>query len=85
MSPLANCTIYSRHDAGHYRCMAENGFGREPVTKEVKMEVHRKYFSILSSWSLHLVVTQNTLPTCEGKTDVIEDFFFFFCRSKKMS
>ena len=40
-------TIFSRHDGGHYRCIADNGFGQEPVTKEVKLEVHRKYIHLL--------------------------------------
>ncbi len=31
-----------RHHAGHYICEADNGFGPEPITAEVKLEVHRK-------------------------------------------
>jgi len=29
----------SRHDAGHYLCLADNGFGPSPVQKEVRLEV----------------------------------------------
>ena len=32
----------SRHHAGHYVCGADNGFGPAPVTKEIKLTVHRK-------------------------------------------
>ena len=32
----------TRHHAGHYLCMADNGFGPLPSIKEVKLEVHRK-------------------------------------------
>jgi hypothetical protein len=32
----------TRHHAGHYLCQADNGFGPTPVTKEIKLEVHRK-------------------------------------------
>ena len=31
-----------RHHAGHYVCSADNGFGNVPVTKEIKLTVHRK-------------------------------------------
>ena len=31
-----------RHHAGHYLCLADNGFGPSPVSKEIKLEVHRK-------------------------------------------
>lgn len=30
----------TRHDAGHYVCSADNGFGPDPVTREVKLSVH---------------------------------------------
>jgi len=30
----------TRHHAGHYLCMADNGFGPLPTIKEVKLEVH---------------------------------------------
>jgi len=30
----------TRHDAGYYVCLAENGFGPSPVQKEVRLEVH---------------------------------------------
>jgi len=30
----------TRHHAGHYLCMADNGFGPLPSIKEVKLEVH---------------------------------------------
>merc|ERR1711892_1193337 len=30
----------TRHHAGHYLCQADNGFGPEPVRKEIKLEVH---------------------------------------------
>ena len=32
----------NRHQAGHYVCSADNGFGNVPVTKEIKLTVHRK-------------------------------------------
>ena len=32
----------TRHHAGHYLCMADNGFGPLPTIKEVKLEVYRK-------------------------------------------
>ena len=32
----------TRHHAGHYLCMADNGFGPLPSIKEVKLEVHRE-------------------------------------------
>ncbi len=34
--------LHCRHHAGHYICEADNGFGPEPITAEVKLEVHRK-------------------------------------------
>ena len=37
-------TQTTRHHAGHYVCSADNGFGPQPVTKEVKLTVHRKCF-----------------------------------------
>jgi len=30
----------TRHHTGHYVCEADNGFGPEPVRKEIKLEVH---------------------------------------------
>jgi len=30
----------TRHDAGYYLCLADNGFGPRPVQKEVRLEVH---------------------------------------------
>ncbi len=36
-----------RHHAGHYICEADNGFGPEPITAEVKLEVHRKSNPVL--------------------------------------
>jgi len=33
-------TQTTRHHAGHYVCSADNGFGPQPVTKEVKLTVH---------------------------------------------
>jgi hypothetical protein len=36
-----------RHHAGHYICEADNGFGPEPITAEVKLEVHRKSTGVL--------------------------------------
>ena len=33
----------TRHHAGHYSCSADNGFGPEPTTQEVKLTVHREY------------------------------------------
>jgi len=30
----------TKHDAGHYVCLADNGFGPSPVQKEVSLEVH---------------------------------------------
>jgi len=30
----------TRHQAGHYVCSADNGFGPNPVTKEIKLTVH---------------------------------------------
>ena len=32
----------TRHHAGHYLCSADNGFGPEPVTAQIKLTVHRK-------------------------------------------
>ena len=32
----------TRHHAGYYLCMADNGYGPSPVQKEVRMEVHCK-------------------------------------------
>ena len=32
----------TRHDAGHYICEADNGFGPTPVSKHARLEVHRK-------------------------------------------
>ena len=32
----------TRHHAGHYVCSADNGFGPDPVTAQIKLTVHRK-------------------------------------------
>jgi len=54
----------SRHDAGHYRCMAENGFGREPVTKEVKMEVHHAPHVELENEFIHTTAGEEVKVVC---------------------
>ena len=33
----------TRHHAGYYICLADNGFGPVPVQKEVRLEVQCKY------------------------------------------
>ena len=46
--------VSARHHSGHYVCEADNGFTATPVSKEVRLEVHRKYFlqtSPRSSWA----------------------------------
>ena len=40
----------SRHHAGHYVCSADNGFGPNPVTREIKLTVHRKFSININSW-----------------------------------
>lgn len=32
----------TRHHAGHYVCSADNGFGPQPVTAEIKLDVQHK-------------------------------------------
>ena len=32
----------TRHHAGHFLCHADNGFGPQPVTAQIKLTVHRK-------------------------------------------
>ena len=36
---MVTLSLYICH-AGHYVCSADNGFGPEPVTREVKLSVH---------------------------------------------
>lgn len=32
----------SRHHSGVYYCQADNGFGPEPVTEQIRLDVQRK-------------------------------------------
>ncbi|XP_023346513.1 neural cell adhesion molecule 1 [Eurytemora carolleeae] len=48
----------TRHDAGHYICQADNGFGPDPVTREVKLEVHH---------GPHIEIGEEFLHTAEGE------------------
>jgi len=48
----------TRHDGGHYICRADNGFGPEPVSKEVKLEVH---------YVPHVEVGEEFLHTAHGE------------------
>ena len=38
-----------RHHTGHYICEADNGFGPDPVSKEIKLVVNRKYNEYLNT------------------------------------
>ena len=33
----------TRHHSGHYICSADNGFGPQPVTAQIKLDVQREY------------------------------------------
>jgi len=52
----------SRHDGGHYICQANNGFGPNPVWKEVKLEVHH---------APHVESKDRLLHTTEGEKATI--------------
>ena len=39
----------TRHQTGHYICEADNGFGPDPVSKEIKLVVNRKYNEYLNT------------------------------------
>ena len=41
-------TSVTRHNAGHYVCEADNGFGSGPTTKELNIDVHCEYISYKS-------------------------------------
>ena len=38
---ITNIVLF-RHDGGHYICQADNGFAPNPVSREVRLDVHRK-------------------------------------------
>lgn len=54
----------TRHNAGHYVCSADNGFGPEPVTAEVKLEVHHVPHTEVEESLVHTAEGQEVKLTC---------------------
>ena len=52
----------TRHHSGHYICSADNGFGPQPVTAQIKLDVQREYSY---QPKMEMIFTVMRTPDCE--------------------
>ena len=55
----------TRHHSGHYICSADNGFGPQPVTAQIKLDVQREYsYRIAPHTGMHHYLAECYVTEC---------------------